>query len=141
MLLNTTRLLVCGGRNYTDSSFLFKTLDALPRPLLVIEGGQRKWDVMLKRYVGGADYLAMCWARERGIECVTENAEWRRLGRAAGRARNALMLEKYKPTLVVAFPGGRGTANMVRLAREAGVEVLKAGEVKRKESDQSASVV
>lgn len=134
------KYLVCGGRNYTDRVFVFKTLDSLPRPNLVIEGGQRKWDPVLKHIVGGADYLGKEWADARGIECVTENAEWRRLGRAAGRARNALMLEKYKPTLVVAFKGGRGTANMMRLAREAGVEVLKAWEIKEKKSDQSASI-
>jgi predicted PP-loop superfamily ATPase len=29
------------------------------------------------------------------------------------------------PSLVVAFPGGTGTAHMVRIAREAGVNVLE----------------
>jgi hypothetical protein len=33
------------------------------------------------------------------------------------------MLAEGAPGLVVAFPGGKGTANMVRLSREAGVEV------------------
>jgi UDP-N-acetylmuramoylalanine-D-glutamate ligase len=31
-----------------------------------------------------------------------------------------------KPDLVVAFPGGRGTANMVEQAKQAGVEVIDA---------------
>ena len=35
------------------------------------------------------------------------------------------MLEEGKPDLVVAFPGGRGTENMKKLAREAGVEVIE----------------
>jgi UDP-N-acetylmuramoylalanine-D-glutamate ligase len=35
------------------------------------------------------------------------------------------MLEREKPDLVVAFPGGRGTADMVAKARAAGVEVLE----------------
>jgi len=133
--IDTTRLLVCGGRNYCDQVFVFKTLDSLSRPTLVIEGGQRKWDSTLQRIVGGADYWANRWAEARGIECVTENAEWRRLGRAAGSVRNALMLAKYKPTFVVAFKGGRGTANMMRLAKEAGVEVFRPGDVKGKISD------
>jgi hypothetical protein len=34
------------------------------------------------------------------------------------------MLE-YGPDLVVAFPGGRGTADMVRRAKAAGCEVLE----------------
>jgi hypothetical protein len=37
-------------------------------------------------------------------------------GRAAGPRRNQRMLEDFRPDLVVAFPGGRGTAYMVRRA-------------------------
>jgi hypothetical protein len=35
------------------------------------------------------------------------------------------MLEEGKPDLVVAFPGGRGTANMVKQVRGTGVNVLE----------------
>jgi hypothetical protein len=35
------------------------------------------------------------------------------------------MLDEGRPTLVVAFPDGRGTADMVRRARGAGVEVIE----------------
>jgi hypothetical protein len=35
------------------------------------------------------------------------------------------MLDEGIPDLVVAFPGGRGTANMVRQARERGFEILE----------------
>jgi hypothetical protein len=52
-------------------------------------------------------------------------AEWETLGRKAGPIRNERMLTEGKPDLVVAFPGGRGTAHMTRLAREAGVEVVE----------------
>jgi hypothetical protein len=34
------------------------------------------------------------------------------------------MLDMEKPDLVVAFPGGRGTADMVRRAKAAGVRVV-----------------
>jgi predicted Rossmann-fold nucleotide-binding protein len=33
------------------------------------------------------------------------------------------MLSEGKPDLVIAFPGGRGTADMIRQAKEAGVPV------------------
>jgi hypothetical protein len=36
------------------------------------------------------------------------------------------MLDESKPDLVVAFPGGPGTANMIKLARAAGVMVIRA---------------
>jgi hypothetical protein len=35
------------------------------------------------------------------------------------------MLDEGKPDLVLAFPGGRGTANMMRQARERGVRVVE----------------
>lgn len=44
-------------------------------------------------------------------------------GKAAGPIRNQRMLDEGKPDLVVAFPGGRGTADMVRRAKAAGVPV------------------
>lgn len=36
------------------------------------------------------------------------------------------MLDFGMPDLVVAFAGGSGTAHMVRIAKEAGVEVVEA---------------
>ena len=35
------------------------------------------------------------------------------------------MLDEGKPDLVVAFPGGKGTADMTRRAREAGIEAIE----------------
>lgn len=42
-----------------------------------------------------------------------------------GPIRNSKMLLDGKPTLVVAFAGRRGTADMVQKARAAGVEVIE----------------
>jgi len=35
------------------------------------------------------------------------------------------MLVDFKPDAVVAFPGGKGTAGMVKLAQDAGIYVYK----------------
>ena len=78
----------------------------------IIEGGAK-----------GADKLAREWAASRGIPVRTFKADWRRYGRGAGPQRNEQMLDEGKPDLVVAFPGGSGTASMMRLARAAGVRV------------------
>jgi hypothetical protein len=48
----------------------------------------------------------------------------------AGPIRKQQMLDEGKPDLVVAFPGGRGTAHMVRIARAAGIEVIEASGIK-----------
>ena len=44
-------------------------------------------------------------------------------GRAAGPIRNQKRLEE-KPELVAAFPGGKGTADMVRKGKQASPEVV-----------------
>jgi hypothetical protein len=108
------RVLVCGGRNYTDRERLFTELDAIHAATLI--------DVIIEGGASGADNLAGSWARVRNVSSWRVPADWR-LGRGAGHARNAKMLAMCEPALVVAFPGGAGTADMVRRARDAGVTV------------------
>ena len=108
------KLLVCGGRTYQDQARVFAELDAIHAvtPIaLVIEGGAQ-----------GADSLGFKWAAKRGVPVKTVAALWSQEGRAAGARRNERMLA-LAPDLVVAFPGGSGTAHMVRIARAVGVEV------------------
>jgi len=69
--------------------------------------------------------LAAAWALSRGIPAIAFPADWNKDGKAAGFVRNARMLRDGRPELVVAFPGGKGTAHMVKLARDAGVAVLE----------------
>lgn len=112
-------VLVCGGRGYPDRAFVFRQLDWLAQRyeaegLHVIEGGAE-----------GADRWAREWRQERRIGGRTFAAEWVRLGRKAGMLRNQRMLREGRPALVVAFPGGKGTADMIRRAEAAGVPVLR----------------
>lgn len=108
-------ILVCGGRNYRDQDSVWGTLNELDRKYgltTLIHGG-----------ASGADTLAGMWARAWGVTEWVHPADWRKHGNAAGPIRNQDMLERGKPDLVVAFPGGRGTADMVRRAKTAGVPV------------------
>jgi hypothetical protein len=97
-------VLVCGGRDFADRDWLFRVLDELG-PSEVIHGAAR-----------GADRLAGEWARARGVACREYPADWKGQGRGAGFRRN--------PDLVVAFPGGRSTADMVAKAGKAEVKVM-----------------
>lgn len=111
------RILVCGGRDYADQALLFGVLDmeAEQAPIYtIIQGG-----------ADGADRLARLWCHSR--KCRFENypADWRTHGRAAGPIRNQQMLDEGRPTKVIAFPGGRGTADMVRRAKAASVPVYE----------------
>ena len=112
------RVLVCGGRDYADADYLRCVLSELPVTVL-IEGE-----------APGADTLARLWAQRRGILIDRYPADWDRYGKAAGPIRNQQMLDEGKPDLVVAFPGGHGTADMVRRARAAGIAVTEILEAK-----------
>jgi hypothetical protein len=111
--------LVCGGRGYADRARVWSVLDKLAARVelsAVRHGGAR-----------GADSLAGEWARARGVPEQVYPADWSR-GKTAGFERNAAMLADNDPNLpyrhvvcAVAFPGGRGTADMVRRLRAANV--------------------
>lgn len=73
----------------------------------------------------GADTEAAWLARGRGLAVEAFPADWRKHGRAAGPLRNQRMLDEGKPDLVIAFSGGKGTADMVRRAEAAGVKVVR----------------
>jgi hypothetical protein len=112
------RVLVCGGRDYINRTELYAELDRLNAEYAfrtIIAGG-----------AGGVDSLAVEWAQARGIATQVFAAEWGTFGRrgGAGPLRNERMLTEGRPDIVVAFPGGRETANMVRQAKVAGVWVL-----------------
>jgi hypothetical protein len=113
----STVILVCGGRAYRDKALLENYLDLFNKahPVsIVIEGGAL-----------GADRLAREWAVKNGVHVATVNALWSR-GKGAGHVRNRAMLA-LRPDYVIAFPGGRGTQNMMAQAERAWVRVIRAG--------------
>jgi hypothetical protein len=109
-------IVVTGGRDFSDEDFVFSRLDNL------------HGTVGIKRLAhggaSGADAIAARWAREHGVECVAYHADWRRLGPRAGPVRNADMLVREHPDMVIAFPGGRGTRDCMTTARHMGLVVV-----------------
>ena len=110
------RILVCGGREYTNYQRVGYALDLLlasKGPFALIHGDAR-----------GADRTAAQWARINRLEEISAYpAEWDAHGKAAGAIRNQRMLDDGKPDAAVAFPGGTGTADMVRRLRAASIPV------------------
>lgn len=121
-------LLVCGGRDckrhevwnwleqnafaeiaHATGCYSSVTLEKL------IHGGAR-----------GADEGAADWGRSEGIKVTGYAANWRKHGKSAGPIRNQKMLDEGKPDIVIAFPGGKGTADMLRRAEAAGIPVIQA---------------
>lgn len=110
------RVLVCGGRDFADIGLMNATLQRID--------DQYGITTLIHGAAKGADTMAARWAVSR-CEVIRCPANWKRDGKMAGPIRNADMLRTHRPELVVAFPGGRGTADMVRRARAAGVRVIE----------------
>lgn len=113
------RLLVTGGRDFHDCAYVWRWLSLLRmhyRFSVLIHGGQK-----------GADSYADLWAQQEGIQPCECKALWKKYGKGAGPVRNATML-LLMPDLVLAFPGGRGTASMLRIARFGKFEVVNLAE-------------
>lgn len=113
------RVLVCGDREWTDEHAIRCVLARYnQRPLgiaAVIHGDCR-----------GVDRIAGKVAAEMGIPVESFPAEWEKHGRAAGPIRNRQMLAEGCAQYVMAFHdnigASRGTADMLRAAKAAGVD-------------------
>lgn len=108
-------VIVTGGRDYSDVEKIRQVLNLLDVDLL-IHGA-----------CSGADTLAKEWGDYHGVKQhsfpVTE-AEWNKIGKSAGPIRNIRMLEAYPNAVLVAFPGGKGTANCITEAKKRGHLIL-----------------
>ena len=120
-VLNGETWLICGGRDFTDQQMFDGAMGQLIElrgcPSRIVEGGSK-----------GADKMGFYWATRMAIPVTEIYADWETHGKAAGPIRNQKMLDEQKPTVLVAFPGGSGTADMVARSRKAGIDVI---EIKR----------
>jgi hypothetical protein len=111
--------IVCGGREFghveTERRAIQEALRVATEMFgitWIAQGGAR-----------GVDAVAKRWAKAVDMPCEEHRADWGRLGKAAGPTRNARMLRESGASLVLAFPGGTGTKDMVERAKRAGVPV------------------
>lgn len=134
------RILICGDRNWTDYEFfvaaMLKWIAKHGVPKTIIEGCARgadsmaghQWAVEIdepKPYVEHYpakweqhdSYEQTCWCKDKSVEKC----------RGAGPIRNQAMLNHGRPDAVIAFhkdiASSRGTADMVKRARKAGIPV------------------
>ena len=119
------RVLVCGGRDYKDREKVYQILDDMCETYKVQIESYGLCIIHGACHSGGADILAEDWAKSRQVAYVGNPAEWKKYGKAAGFRRNQSMLHRWRPELVIAFPGGNGTKNMMKLAKEVEVSVEK----------------
>lgn len=107
------RVLICGGREFGNTELFYSTLDTYDITH-IISGGAR-----------GADRLAEYYAKGKELPITIYPAQWRKYGKSAGPIRNEQMLIEGRPDLIIAFPGGKGTADMIRRAIDSGLNVVE----------------
>ncbi len=109
------KVLICGSRNVNPTALLDEICKYLPKGTVVICGGAR-----------GVDTCALNSANRLNLIVLEFPADWALHGKAAGPIRNQQMLDQ-KPDLVIAIHEdeslGKGTLDMVTMARKAGVPV------------------
>jgi hypothetical protein len=115
------RLLVCGGREYTDEHQINTALDQVcekyklrPADLVVIHGG-----------AVGTDRLAKKWAILNGATDEPYYPEYKAYGKQAPLYRNQRMIDIGKPDRALVFPGQKGTLDMATRLVKAGIPILR----------------
>jgi predicted Rossmann-fold nucleotide-binding protein len=102
-------VIVAGGRDLPEGDRYY--IDAVMVALIAA-----KAEVVITGECRGGDMIGKQAAKELGLQYIGFAAEWDRLGKRAGPARNRLMAEKA--THVVLLPGGDGTKNMQEIAQK-----------------------
>lgn len=124
------KVLICGGRKFEDWQSFEKAMDSIAMSYFSIDTSVDIFDpaaqlTIIHGDAKGADAFGAAWGYAKGAKVEAYPADWFLHGKRAGYLRNKQMLEEGKPDLVVAFPGGKGTAMMVDLAIKAKVLTLK----------------
>lgn len=111
------RLLVCGGRNWTDKQFIKLHIMTLHDKYSI--------EVIIEGEAKGADTLSREIAIEMGIPVLAFPANWKEYGKSAGPIRNHIMLREGKPDYILAFHDNvsqsKGTKHMITIAEKAGI--------------------
>lgn len=110
------KVIVCGGRDFRSPAQVWYELDEINK--------KTPFSELMHGGATGVDTFAKEWAIARQIPRLVCKAEWDKYGLAAGPIRNAKMLE-WNPDLVIAFPGGKGTADMVTKTKAANIKLIE----------------
>ena len=131
-----SRILICGGRDFNEPLFIRTALENLlfngpviPPGLFIIEGNGPG-----VRGQPSCDELVFQWRLKNGLSgqrflvVHAVDGAWP----AAGPKRNSRMLRDGRPDYGIAFPGGRGTADMVAKMKAKGLRVIELTRIQHK---------
>jgi hypothetical protein len=114
----TFRVIVAGGRTFTNYALLREKLDSALRnkvneDIAIVSGTAR-----------GADQLGEQYAKERGYTVNSHPADWDQHGKSAGYIRNKEMAQNADALLAFWDGKSRGTKHMIDLAHQHGLKVI-----------------
>lgn len=111
------KVIIAGGRDFTDSLLLSKSCNYL------LQNYEGKNIRIISGMAKGADLLGVAYAEAKSYGVDKFPADWDLHGRSAGFIRNNEMA--IVADALIAFWNGnsKGTANMIKIAREKGLKV------------------
>lgn len=103
--MNQFKLIIAGGRDFSDYDLLKKTVDEyriIQRNICIVSGCAK-----------GADALGIAYAQEHDIPCYRYPADWIKHGKSAGHLRN-IEMGNVAHGLIAFWDGrSRGTKHMI----------------------------
>jgi hypothetical protein len=107
------RTIIAGSRDINRAEVVFRAIERACFYITEVVSG----------HSGGVDLSGEDWARRNGVPVKLFKADWGLYGRSAGPRRN-LQMAKYADALIAVWDGeSRGTQNMIKRAKEAGLRV------------------
>lgn len=107
------RTIIAGGRDFVPTNDDWSILDTLKDSIPITE--------VISGHAKGADSFGEAWADRNEIPLKIFLPDWDKYGKRAGFLRNIEMAKEADA--LVAFPGGRGTAMMLKIAQEYGLKI------------------
>ncbi len=112
------KILVCGGRDYSDQDKFISVIDK------IVEKFGKDDIEFISGGADGADTMIIEYCQFHKIDYTVKFAKWNKYKKSAGPVRNKVMLD-LNPDLVIAFPGGNGTKNMIEISKKKNVKVYE----------------
>ena len=136
------RLMVTGGRDYTDYDQVVHVLTPFATQSVVLIHGACRWRECqrfpMETWVG-ADMLCERFAMSGDMEGKWSiwrwPAAWPSEGKSAGPKRNIRMIDSTQPHVVIGFPGGQGTLHALSHAGSRRIPTVCAKEAGRDDEE------
>lgn len=122
--MDKLRILVCGGRHFSDYVLLEKTINGV-----IAESGCADIEIVSGHCVG-SDRLGELYAEKHNAQVKIFPAEWEKYGKCAGITRNKQMvnyISDFKNKIVIAFVSAdtKGTRNTIAFAKRANIRIIE----------------